>query len=356
MALRAGDWVEVRSKEEILATLDPQGRLENMPFMPEMFAFCGRRMRVQRRAHKTCDTINPHSSRSLLGGILLEGVRCDGAAHGGCQAMCSIFWKEAWLKPVGGGAQPAVATGATEEAVIAAAQDGMSERGEIRYRCQATDVPLFTKRLRTRDLRQYAEDIASGNESLGAAFRTMAYFTFDYLFRPAGDGREGYRRFYDWFQALWGGIPYPRRFGLLAEDAEQPLVALDLQPGELVRVKSYEEILSTLNRRNKNRGLYFDAEMVPYCGGVFRVRSRIDHFLDERTGVMRKMKTPAVILEGVWCRSRFSNYRVLCPRMIYSWWREAWLERAPEGASVSVAGCLGARGILNERAAEEAGA
>ena len=39
--LRAGDLVQVRSKEEILKTLDEKGQLENLPFMPEMFEFCG---------------------------------------------------------------------------------------------------------------------------------------------------------------------------------------------------------------------------------------------------------------------------------------------------------------------------
>ena len=50
--LKAGDWVEVRAKEEILATLDGNGELEKMPFMPEMLAFCGRRFQVYKRAHK----------------------------------------------------------------------------------------------------------------------------------------------------------------------------------------------------------------------------------------------------------------------------------------------------------------
>jgi hypothetical protein len=41
--LSVGNWVEVRSKEEILRTLDENGQLEGMPFMPEMFAFAGSR-------------------------------------------------------------------------------------------------------------------------------------------------------------------------------------------------------------------------------------------------------------------------------------------------------------------------
>ena len=44
--LRVGEWVEVRSKEEILKTLDGRARLDGMPFMPEMFAFCGKKFQV----------------------------------------------------------------------------------------------------------------------------------------------------------------------------------------------------------------------------------------------------------------------------------------------------------------------
>jgi len=33
------------------------------------------------------------------------------------------------------------------------------------------------------------------------------------------------------------------------------------------------------------------------------------------------------MLENVWCQSRYSDCRMFCPRSIYSWWREAWLER-----------------------------
>jgi hypothetical protein len=44
------------------------------------------------------------------------------------------------------------------------------------------------------------------------------------------------------------------------------------------------------------------------------------------------MKTPAVILEGAFCRSRYSNHRMFCPRSIFAWWREVWLERVPVDA------------------------
>jgi hypothetical protein len=45
---------------------------------------------------------------------------------------------------------------------------------------------------------------------------------------------------------------------------------------------------------------------------------------------MRKMKTPAIILDGVYCQSLYSGKRILCPRAIFLWWREIWLERVSE--------------------------
>src|SRR5215813_7917669 len=99
--LRAGEFVEVRSKEEILATLDELGQLNALPFMPEMLKFCGQQFRVFKSAHKTCDTIEKTGGRRMRGAVHLEGLRCDGEAHGGCQAGCLFFWNEAWLKRVG---------------------------------------------------------------------------------------------------------------------------------------------------------------------------------------------------------------------------------------------------------------
>ena len=106
LELKASEWVEVRSKEEILRTLDKNGRLDGLPFMPEMFEFSGRRFRVYRRAHKTCDTVNDYKGLRMERAVHLEGSRCDGRAHGGCEAACLLFWKEAWLKKVPGPYQP----------------------------------------------------------------------------------------------------------------------------------------------------------------------------------------------------------------------------------------------------------
>lgn len=339
----------MRDKDEILATLDRDGRLDGMPFMPEMFAYCGKRMRVHRRAHKACDTIAGMSSRRLPASVLLEGVRCSGAAHGGCEAQCSVFWRTAWLRPADAPdrTKPAMSRGCTEDDVLRATR--VEGNRETRYRCQATDFQRYTAPLRTRELDQYVEDYVSGNVTLKEMALTASYFLFKAFGRPAYT-TEGnwYRGFYDRFQRLWGGVPYPRRPGT-APKRRQPVETLDLKPGELVRVKSHQEILKTLNHDGMNRGLFFDAEMVPYCGGVFRVRARVDKFINEKTGKLIRLKTPAVILEGGWCRGRYSAFRAFCPRAIFAWWREAWLERVPDASEESIASSLGAREILKLR-------
>ena len=57
--LRVGEVVEVRSEAEILSTLDANGRLEGLPFMPEMLKYCGQRFQVYKSAHKTVTRSSP---------------------------------------------------------------------------------------------------------------------------------------------------------------------------------------------------------------------------------------------------------------------------------------------------------
>lgn len=350
MKFRVGDWVEIRSKEEILRSLDKKGQLEGMPFMPQMFHYCGQKFVVYKRAHKTCDTVNPVRGRRVSNAVHLD-LRCDGEAYGGCQAACLIFWKETWLRPVGRTdrmlestqrdepvevTRSANAISCSEADVWAGTQTkDLNGSNEARYICQATQLPYYTTRLSWWDLRQYVEDYTSGNVTLGQVMRGLIYANYYNLIESGiGLGRL-LRWLYDRFQSLWGGIPYPRRTGTIPVNQPTPTCTMNLQPGELVRVKSYREILTTLNTENTNRGLYFDAEAVPYCGGTYRVRNRLNKFIDEKTGKLITSKNSSIILEGIWCQSRYSNCRMFCPRSIYSWWREIWLERLSEDSRLA---------------------
>lgn len=338
---KAGDWVEVRSREEILRTLDKDGCLDNLPFMPEMFAFCDQRFRVYKRAHKTCDTVFPVRGRRMDRAVHLE-TRCDGQAHGGCQAGCLLFWKEDWLKPAGRTSQKKTARHAAtpprdpeseesqicnESQVFAGSQAYNPNGGAPRFKCQATQLPYATKDLDSWDVRQYFEDYFSGNVGLRQLLDGLVYSMY-YRLSQAGIGLgPAMRWFYDKFHPLWHGTQFPRKCGRIPVGEPTPTATLDLQPGELVRIKSYQDILNTLDTENKNRGLLFDAEMVPYCGGSYRVLKRVSKIIDEKTGMMREFRNPCVILDSVICQSRYSYCRMFCPRSIYSYWREAWLQR-----------------------------
>jgi hypothetical protein len=179
-------------------------------------------------------------------------------------------------------------------------------------------------------VRQYVEDYTSGNVTFRQLLSGGFYASYASLVQ-AGIGIGPFLRWlYDKVQSIWGGLPYPRKPGMIPIGQPTPTSNLNLQAGELVRVKSHKEILATLDTNSKNRGLMFDGEMMPYCGGTYRVRTRLYKFIDEKTGKLSVTTNPAIILEEVWCRSRYAWCRMFCPRSIYPWWREAWLQRVVE--------------------------
>ena len=344
--MSAFDLVEVRSKDDILRTLDQKGQLDGMPFMPEMLKFCGMRFKVYKRAHKTCDTVFPIRGRRVDSSVHLD-TRCDGAAHGGCQAGCLLFWKEAWLKPVDDNSSGRTEApskypdamfnaGCSESVVWVNTKDTRTDDEAPVFVCQATQLPAMTTNLNWWDIRQYIEDYRSLNVGMWHIFSGAIYSTY-YRIEHAGIGLGPTMRWlYDRFHNLWGGTLYPRHVGPIPMGQPTPVISLNLQPGELVRIKHHKEILRTLNNNSQNRGMYFDAESVPYCGGTYKVIRRVDRIINEQTGKIQELKTPCVILDSVFCQGRYSRCRMFCPRAIYQYWREIWLERVvPDPGGVS---------------------
>jgi O-antigen/teichoic acid export membrane protein len=86
--LRAGDWVEVKPQEEVLASLDENGTLDGMPFMPEMLQYCGRRFKVYKRA-QNLRLFTGHAGARDRGRSPGRHALL-GQAHGGCQAECLL--------------------------------------------------------------------------------------------------------------------------------------------------------------------------------------------------------------------------------------------------------------------------
>lgn len=314
---RAGDLVEVRSAEEILATLDASGRLDGLPFMPEMLAWCGRTLRVSNSAHKTCDTIRSSGQRWVGDAVHLAGARCDGSAHGGCEAACLLFWRDAWIRPAErGGLDPTADGGATggesrersrprraaaprAETLVLAAVSHRPD-GDV-YTCQATEMNRATTPLPWWNLRQYAHDLGSRNVDLSGLV--------------AGIAR--------WFYVMKVHYPVSVPPAPCRDRETEEAHGGDVEAGDRVRVRPKCEIEATLDAAHRERGLSFDAEMVRYCGREHRVLRRVRRIIDERTGRLIHLRD-CIVLDDAYCRS---DYHRFCPRAVYFFWRGEWLTR-----------------------------
>jgi hypothetical protein len=298
-ALRPGDIVTVRSLAEIQSTLDADSSLDGLPFMPEMHSYCGLTLRVHRRVDKIYDMRNKTGMRRLRDAVSLTAVRCNGVDHGGCQAECQILWKNAWLRR-----QPAnapVEQGARANAVIETSADGIEPES---YICQMTRLWEASLPMSRFDIRQDLCPLLSGNVSLWPYVLVLL------------------ARLFDTVQQLRRGMGFPFMpdrsvAGPLAQTPQRSLTA-----GASVLVRDRVNIAQTLIN-NKTKGLWYDRDMVRYCGNVGVVERGVDHIIHEGTGKMVKMKTRCWILRDVTATGEFHR---LCPQHEHIYWREAWLQ------------------------------
>jgi hypothetical protein len=310
--LRPGEIVQVRSFEEIRRTLDDHGMLNGLLFMPEMLAACGRQFRVFRRVDKLHDWLGHTGLRRVHNTVLLEGQRCDGGGHDGCQSGCYMRWNEAWLRrmPRGTTDSPPVATpssGTARNDLVQLARRRADDGSELMV-CQTTQLAAGTSKLSFADPRHYLRDLLTGNSTVGPLFTGAALAAFN--------GVQRRRR----------GTAFPNLE--LPDRKTSPHESLELRPGELVRVRSKREIEATLTSGSRNRGLWFDVEMLRFCGAEFRVAERVDRLLDERAGRMRVVTTPCIRLDGV---AASGEYLGFCAQNELIFWREIWLTRPSRG-------------------------
>jgi hypothetical protein len=315
-SLRPGDLVEVRPAAAILATLDAGGETEGIVFMPEMLPHLGRRYRVAQLALKIC---YPPGNVNLKPGVVyLEDFRCDGTAHGACQAECRFFWREEWLRRVEPGDAPteALTDGLDELTAVAAAhvRKPPAADGEEAtcWSCQATQLGRASTPVPWTEPRQYLREVSCGNVSVSHFGRVV----IGAVGRPVG------RRL-----KLVDRLPTA---GVDRVDGE----TLGLQAGERVEVRSMEEIGRTLDAGGRHRGLTFTDEMAQYCGQQFVVRRRVERIVDEVSGRMLEFKKNACItLEDVICTGDRATRVWFCRKDNYPYWREAWLRRVDPAPS-----------------------
>ncbi len=308
--LLTGDLVEIRPWAEIAATLDAQGCLEQLPFMPEMLAMCGRRARVFRCAHRLFDYRKSRRMRHMDGVVLLAGAVCDGASHGHCEAACHTIWKAAWLRRVPHTERTGITPLSSDSPVRTGAAVPQLGTAEPRYVCQLTQLNAASHRVGRLGVAELVRPLVAGNVSPGAFVVASLTYAFNEL------------------QQLRGGYAFPEFESTLQEPDKSDEPAL--QAGDRVVVRSAAEIRATLNARLEHRGLGFESDMLKHCGHGYCVQAQIRKVIDIVTGEMRLLKTPAYTLRQV----HFSGERQFFNSQYEPlFWRGAWLQR--KGGSVS---------------------
>jgi hypothetical protein len=302
MKIRANDLIEVKTPDEILQTLDAEGTLDCLPFMPEMIESCGKRFRVARRALKTCVSgSGPSTMRGFKndGVVILDGLRCSGAAHDGCQKECMIFWHEEWLRRV---EESDLQHNVDSESAQRLRSRLKTKTGPKTYFCQASEILNITVPLSRPDrFAKCVSEVRSGNCSAVEMIRRIGIWLFWRIRRKiVGEYARG-------------------------ENKSTPSASLNLRRGETIQVRSIEDIVATTNERAQNRGLYFAPDMRLLCGETAQVRSRLEKIIVDGTGEMRQLHN-TVYLEESMCGCAHVAFGG-CPRGEFAYWREIWLRR-----------------------------
>jgi hypothetical protein len=305
--LVVGDQVEIRPWEEIKATLDAQGCLEHLPFLPEMLPWCGRRAYVFRCVHRLFDYRKTRRMRHMDGAVLLVAAVCDGASHGGCEAACHTIWKPEWLRRIGPRERPDVGSG-LKDAPTADASIVHFGTEPPNYVCQLTQLHAASRPIDGLTATNFLLPLISGN----VAPRAFLVGWLTHLFNELQHWRKGVS-FPEFESALSSGVAREH----------SPLLA-----GDRVVVRSPAEIRSTLNDQLMHRGMWFEPDMVKHCGHRYLVQAEVRKIIDIVTCEMRTMKTPAYLLRGV----HFSGERQLFNAQHEPlFWRGVWLERDDTG-------------------------
>ena len=188
---------------------------------------------------------------------------------------CRIYWKHAWLRPIEEG----------DAGIEAAAGDSEKLRARLKVKVGRASVFLPIDRAFQVDrsfptrgwprARIALTEIRNGDIGILQALQMFALYVWQKILRKLDCDS-------------WLRGPHQRT----------PTQSLNLQPGELVRVKSRAQIVQTLDHKMSNRGMRLCYEMMRCCGREAEVRYRVDRLINERTGRMREI-TDTVTLSSM---------------------------------------------------------
>ena len=290
--LRVGELVEVRSEEEILATLDDNGELDALPFMPEMLQYCGRQFTVYKVAHKLCDTMSRsgHAEDARRRAPRRRALRRAGARRLPDRLPHLL---EGGLAPEAGAdrrresARGHAGLGAarlTAADLYSRSRKPGVPNGEELFSCQATELLRAAPELLPfRELGQYVARRPLGQCGHRRGPARLPRRAVQPLPAPQQPG-----------PAPAAVVPRGPAVGVhqgnVDEDADgaAPTCSRASSCGSSRR----REIMATLSKDLRNRGLGFEEEMARHCGREARVLRRVDRCIEEGTGRLLRDEEP----------------------------------------------------------------
>ena len=130
---------------------------------------------------------------------------------------------------------------------------------------------------------------------------------------------------WNYYVKRWFKTAYREIVDGKAQNKALPLSATNvLKVGDRVRVRSWQEIESTLDPFKELKGCAFLPEMKQFCETTQTVFQVMERFLDERDYKVKKVNG-IVLLEAVICRGTPVFGR--CDRCCHLFWRVEWLEK-----------------------------
>jgi hypothetical protein len=107
LGLQAGEWVRVKSREEVEATLTNTGANRGLHFDIEMVPYCGQVLQVRGRVSRIIDERTGEMLEFGSDCIKLEKAVCSGERSTGrwfCAREIYPYWRECWLERLEGAA------------------------------------------------------------------------------------------------------------------------------------------------------------------------------------------------------------------------------------------------------------
>jgi hypothetical protein len=226
-----------------------------------------------------------------------------------------LWWKGAWIRKLEGDESRGAARSGDVESLR---RELRTTKAPGKYFCQSTELERVTRPLSTLGrLRIAALDLCLGNAGIIEMIRMIASPLF------------------------WKTVHTFLPVFVEGKLEKTPTESLGLEPGEMVEVKSAEEIADTLTALGRNRGLRYDHNLNQHCGKKYRVRDRLDRMILESTGEMIFLQN-TVTLQEVRCQCEVSAVGG-CPRRDWAYWREIWLRRVAGSDSLVPSADLGSR-------------